>query len=246
MTDRYGHYHRRLRAYLVATMDGRPCVRCGRPLRTGDAVDLDHADDGHPRHYLGLAHARCNRSTAARKGNTMRGQRNRRLTMKDIVLGVEISTDRLHTSVAAAGRLDDDVVAFELVGYFDGTDTAAMVAALATERSASVVIDPRSPAATLLEPLQSLNTWGRKLLEPTAHDVAVAHGRFVDELRVGRLKYRAHWALDAAVQHADTRPLAGAEAIERRRSDVDISPLTASELAVWGLLVADRPRFWVH
>jgi hypothetical protein len=228
VTDRYGHRHRRLRAYLVATMDGRLCARCGRPLRAGDAVDLDHVDGGGPTDYLGLAHAHCNRSTAARKGNALRGQRRRLKYMKDVVLGVEISTDRQHTSVVAAGRLDDTVVAFELVGYFDGTDTAALVRDLAADRSAQVVIDPRSPAATLIEPLSGLNSWGRKLLEPTAHDVAVAHGRFVDELRAGRLKYKGHWALDAAVQHADTRPLAGAEAVERRRTDVDVSPLTAA------------------
>ncbi|MGQ0465503.1 MAG: hypothetical protein ACT4QG_09300 [Sporichthyaceae bacterium] len=73
MTNPYGRAHQILREALVAKMNGKPCVRCGHPLRTGDAVDLDHTDDRGG--YLGLAHAACNRRAGARKGNRLRNLR---------------------------------------------------------------------------------------------------------------------------------------------------------------------------
>ena len=122
-----------------------------------------------------------------------------------------------------------------LLEYLDGPDHAATVAEIAGRavELLGVVVDPRSPAATLVEPLQAL---GVNLTTPTTHEVAVAHGRFVDELRAGRLKIAEHPNLDAAAQHALARPLAGGEALDRRKPAVDQSPLVAAELAVWKVL----------
>lgn len=63
---KYGRQHRNARARAMARfVDGQPCVRCGAPLHTHDAMDLDHDDDGG---YRGLAHHRCNRSAGGRIG----------------------------------------------------------------------------------------------------------------------------------------------------------------------------------
>lgn len=161
------------------------------------------------------------------------------MKLENVALGVEVSTDRLHTSVAAAAR-DGDRVAVALLEYLDGTDTAATVAEIAGRAIdlLGVVIDPRSPAATLVEPLQAL---GVVLTIPNTHEVAVAHGRFIDELRAGRLRIADHPQLDAAAQHALTRPLAGGEALDRRKPVADPSPLVAAELAVWRVLTAPPP-----
>lgn len=162
------------------------------------------------------------------------------LTIPGVALGVEISNDRMHTSVVAAAR-DGDRVAVALVEYLDGTDTAAAVAEIAGKAvdGIGVVVDPRSPAATLVEPLTAL---GVDLVSPSTHDVAVAHGRFLDELRAGRLKISDHPNLDAAAQHALARPLAGGEALDRRKSITDTSPLVAAELAVWRVLSPPPPE----
>lgn len=156
------------------------------------------------------------------------------MKLERVALGVEISVDRMHTSVAAAARTGN-AVTVALVEYLDGSDTAAKVAEIAGRAAdlLGVVIDPRSPAATLIGPLESL---GVAVTQVNAHQVAVAHGRFVDELRAGRLKIADHPQLDAAAQHALTRPLSGAEALERRKPAVDTSPLVAAELAVWKAL----------
>lgn len=162
------------------------------------------------------------------------------MKLERVALGIEISVDRMHTSIAAAAQTDD-AVTVALVDYLDGSDTAANVAEIVGRAvdPLGVVIDPRSPAATLIGPLTAL---GVAVTEVNTHQVAVAHGRFVDELRAGHLKIADHPQLDAAAQHALTRPLAGAEALERRKPAVDTSPLVAAELAVWLALVpAPRP-----
>lgn len=221
----------------MADRVGRPCVRCGRPITAGDEVDLDHRDDGAG--WLGLAHSSCNRSAGATRGNRQRG---RKLILKEHAIAVEISTDRRHTAIVAAAPHAAGA-AFELLDYLDGSDTAAAVADLAADARA-VVIDPRSPAATLIGPLRTL---GVTVTEPSTYEVAVAHGRFVDEFRAGRLRYVAHPALDAAVQAAELRSLAGSHALERRRVEADQSPLVAAELAVWALLTVEPkrpPKIW--
>lgn len=75
----YDRAHRNARdRYLAAMRDGQPCCRCGRPMYRGQPLDLDHHDDD-PTRYRGLAHARCNRSAGATKGNQLRGQRRHRV-----------------------------------------------------------------------------------------------------------------------------------------------------------------------
>jgi hypothetical protein len=166
------------------------------------------------------------------------------MKLERVALGVEVSHDRMHTAIVAAAK-DGTGVAVELLDYLDGPDTAAHVAELVGRviNRIGVVIDPRSPAATLIGPLKALRV---DVTEPNTHQVAVAHGRFVDELRAGRLSIAEHPVLDLAAQHALARPLAGAEALERRKSLVDASPLVAAELAVWAVLDGPQPHDGPH
>jgi hypothetical protein len=228
---KYSGPHRRLSELLRAGAHGLPCVRCGEPMLPGQPLDLDH-DDDHPGRYRGVAHASCNRSAGATKGNRQRTIPRRQI-MSDTpaAYGIEISQDRAHTSIAAATDLEGCTVV-ELAAYLEGSDTAEQVAQLVGDKPIAVVIDPRSPAATLIAPLQAL---GIKVTEPSTSDLAVAHGLFLDALKAQRLRVVPHPALDTAAQHALARPLAGGEALDRRRPEQDTSPLTAAELAVWGL-----------
>jgi hypothetical protein len=246
--NNYGAHHRRLRAALLPFAPGSLCTRCRRPIEAGQAVDLDHTDDGTA--YAGWAHASCNRRAGAIKGNKARRPGVRNLTpaptphrsipmTNPCAIGVDIANDRSHTSAVIATRVGGGQVLIEL-HYFDGSDTARAVADLCATRPGLVatVVDPQSPAATLLAPLK--DDLGVRVTEPTSRDVALAHGLFLDELKAGRLRYVDHEALTTAVQHAMARPLAGAEALERRRVDVDASPMTAAEVAVWALVQPAR------
>jgi hypothetical protein len=161
--------------------------------------------------------------------------------------GIEISTDRTHTSVVEAGRGADGRIVVKLAGYFNGTDHAGVIRDMVTDRPKrevlAVILDPRSPAATLLDPLEAL---GVEVTEASTHVVAASHGDFSDLLKAGKLAIEPHPALTAAARHAMTRPLSGAEALERRKPAVDTSSIVASELAVWAVLHVVRHETRIH
>jgi hypothetical protein len=67
----YGRPHRRLRARLLPSAYGTPCVLCGEVMSEGEPLHLDHTEDRLG--YRGFAHASCNILDGARRG----GQRER-------------------------------------------------------------------------------------------------------------------------------------------------------------------------
>jgi hypothetical protein len=75
---KYGGAHRKLVAVTKDQAWGSPCARCGRVLMYGQEIHLDHLDGGGPADYRGWAHAHCNTSAGASKGNRMRGPLNGR------------------------------------------------------------------------------------------------------------------------------------------------------------------------
>jgi hypothetical protein len=121
-----------------------------------------------------------------------------------------------------------------LLASLTGTDATSTVLRLRKTRTVqSVVIDPHSPGATLIKPLTDAEV---HVTQPSTRDIAVAHGLILDELAAGRLRHAGQPKLDAAVRHGAQRPLGGATAWARRGMPVDVSPLSAATLAVWGLL----------
>lgn len=247
MVSRYAGQHQSIRRHTREAAYGTPCVRCGRLMLEGQYLDLDHTDDGGG--YRGWAHARCNRRAggmlgAARRAAKQRARRTEARRMLDtVVLGLQISEDRAHTSIVAAGHIDDDkAIGVQLAAYLDGVASAvAEVLALRTVWTVNlVVVDPHSPAATLIKPLTDA---GVAVTEPSTSDVVVANGLFVDLMAARKLRVAAHPALDAAARHGTQRALAGARAWERRGSTVDIGPIDAATMAVWALLNRPAPFF---
>jgi hypothetical protein len=66
----YGAEHQAIRKALLAAAYGQPCHHCGHPMLPGQALDLDHTADRSA--YRGFAHASCNRSEGAKRGNRNR------------------------------------------------------------------------------------------------------------------------------------------------------------------------------
>jgi hypothetical protein len=70
----YGAEHQRERDRwrVVVERGDAVCVRCSTWIVPGSSWDLDHTDerDG----YLGAAHASCNRSAGATRGNALRAE----------------------------------------------------------------------------------------------------------------------------------------------------------------------------
>lgn len=240
MTVVYDREHQAVRRALLATYAPTdPCWRCRLPLGPDPSrIDLGHRDDGPG--WAGLEHAYCSRSAGAIKGNALRrARRERTATMTtEISLALEISEDRQHTSVVAAGRLADGLVLVELAAYLEGTDPTSTVLTLRETREVlTVVIDPHSNAATAIRPLEAAEV---KVTRPTSGDLAEAHGAFLDALAAGRIRHLGQPPLTAAMRHLEARRLGGASAPERRGALVDVAPAVAAELAVWGLLSAPK------
>jgi hypothetical protein len=157
----------------------------------------------------------------------------------EVALALEISEDRQHCSIVAAGRLEHEQVLLDLVAYLDGTDPTTAVVALRAQRAVlAVVVDPHSHAATTIRPLEAA---GVTVTKPSSADLVVAHGGFLDALAAGRVRHQGQPELTAAVRHLEQRRLGGASAPERRGAPVDVSPAVASVLAVWGLLNIKPP-----
>jgi hypothetical protein len=226
------------RGLLAAYAPTDPCWRCGFPLGPDPrALDCGHRDDGPG--WAGLEHAKCSRAAGARKGNALRRARAERSTtmVAECAIGLEISEDRQHTSIVAAGHLPDDLVLLELAAYLDGTDPVAAVLELKEQRTLLVVVvDPHSHATTTIGPLEDA---GVKITRPSSVDLVTAHGTFLDLLAAGRIRHQGQPQLTAAARHLEQRRLGGATAPERRGALVDVAPAVAAELACWALL---RPR----
>lgn len=159
-------------------------------------------------------------------------------SVKSAAFGVDVSWDRQHTSMVAAVA-QGEVTVVIVAAYLERVPVAEIVAFLkAQEEKKAIVLDPLSMAAFLIEPLKKAHL---RLSEPGSHDVAVAHGLFADGIGNGSIKYVANPALEAAVKDALARPLAGAQALDRKKPDVDVSPFVAAELATWGLLRGQKP-----
>jgi hypothetical protein len=122
------------------------------------------------------------------------------------------------------------------VGWSASTSTST--AWSTSTRTGAVALDPRSPAATALGPLTAA---GVDVTELSTHDVAVAHGEFLDAVHAGVLRHTGQPELTAAIRYGEQRRLGGATAWERRGAPVDVAPALAAEISVWMLRHAPAP-----
>jgi len=66
----WGSKHQKLRAALLPSAYGTPCVRCGLPMLPGQKLHLDQ-DDYDRTKLRGFAHAACNIRAAAKKARAI-------------------------------------------------------------------------------------------------------------------------------------------------------------------------------
>lgn len=150
--------------------------------------------------------------------------------MDECALGTEISEDRSRCAVSKVWRLAPGRLAVKVVWH--GVTVAApdvLDALYVADDPVEVALDPRSQSVTLCAPLAERGIMVKRL---GPEDVAVAHGNFLDLVATGGLKHFSQPELTGAVRGAQPRPLAGAQALERRVV-TDQSPLTSAEFAVW-------------
>jgi len=133
-------------------------------------------------------------------------------------------------------------VHIEVVDHRDGTDwvPGRLAELWRRHRPCAVVIDPSSHAGSLIEDVTAI---GVEVLSPFApRDAAQACGQFQGLVAAGGLAHLGQRDLDAALGGAVTRPLADAQAWDRKNALVDLSPLVACTLAAWGVSKFGRGR----
>jgi hypothetical protein len=155
------------------------------------------------------------------------------MTMQEITTwpaaAVQIDQARQHTWVATAAH-DDGLVVVKLWPPLPGTDVAATLSGWCTSLGVQLVgISPRSPSATLLDPLTGE---GVRLQLADAVGMATAQGRFADLLNAGRLSIIGRPELTEAARLAEVRRTAGSYALD---GYAGLEPLVACQLAVWVL-----------
>ena len=148
----------------------------------------------------------------------------------EFALAAAISEDRQHASVAVARKGSSGKVVVDIRFYDHPRLVVAWLSgAYAFSEPAGLVVNPKSQSGTLIEPLRAA---GIIATEPTAEDVAVAHGQFLDAITNGALEHLNQRELTDAVRASQQRPLAGAKAWDPKVA-VDQGPLVAATLVVW-------------
>lgn len=169
-----------------------------------------------------------------------------RARVKDpVCLAFDVRPDRGAAAIAAAGELVDRVDArlVEIVEHHAGTGWVVPRLLELTERHRPVLIvcDERGPAASLLKACADA---GLQVSTVNTAEYGQACGAFYDRCEQGSMRHLGDQAFDAAVAGAVQRPLGEAWAWSRTNSAVDITPLVAGTLAMWGFENAPSDRSW--
>ena len=163
-----------------------------------------------------------------------------------LAIAIDVSPDRKWTSIGVAGRNTAGHDHVELIDRLSGTSRAVERVLELRERWSPVAIalDPAGPAGSLLADLTQA---GVEVVTTSAREHGQACGAIHDAVVDQTLRHLGDHVLDAAVHGAKRRQLGDAWAWDRKRSDVDISPLVAVTLARWAhtaaLVPARKPVF---
>lgn len=165
-----------------------------------------------------------------------------------VAVAVDVTPDRAWASIAIAGRRSDGSDHVELVDHLKGTARATerLVELVQRWNPVAVALDPAGPAGSLLADLERA---GVTVTLVGSRDHASACGAIYDAVTQRTLAHLDDDVLNAAVHGARRRSLGDAWAWDRKRSDVDISPLVAVTLARFAFVstvVAEPQEFFVY
>ena len=148
--------------------------------------------------------------------------------VEPLVIAADVTPERSYGSIVVS-----DGVTIELADHRRGVKWMVdrLVELNEKWKPRAIVIDAAGPAGTLIKPLEDA---GVTVTQPTTREVAQAAGRFYDLATERTLRHLGDPDLNAAVAGAERRKLSGSWAWTRADTSVDISPLVAATLAVWG------------
>lgn len=149
-----------------------------------------------------------------------------------VCFAFDITPDRSSASIGVAGKRGDGHSQVEVVENKSGTGWVVprLIGLAAEHDGATFICDGYGPATSLLRELEEA---GIVVEAITAADYANACGLIFDLVDQKGLRHRGTAELTAAVKGAGKRPL-GERWAWARKGAVDISPLVACTLALWG------------
>ncbi|MFI6103171.1 terminase [Streptomyces sp. NPDC051310] len=167
-----------------------------------------------------------------------------------VALAVDTTPERSHSAISGAGTFGE-VRIVDVVDHHPGTGWVSkrIVKLVDKWRPCALVIDAGGPAGSLIPDIRKALKEGdpdediggltdeeidELLLIPKTRDVAAAAGQFYDAVAEQRLTHVDQPPMATALAGADKRPVGDGWAWARRGVSVDISPLVASTLALWG------------
>ena len=161
-----------------------------------------------------------------------------------LALAFDVTPDRSRSAIAAAGQRPDGRSHIEVVDHRPGTGWVVqrMAELVETHRPSGVYCDASGPAGSLMAEIERL---GIEVVATSGKEHAQACGIFYDAATQGTLRHLGTSELTAALDGAKKRTLGDAWAWSRKTSSVDISPLVACTLALWGANAgAGPPGIW--
>lgn len=144
---------------------------------------------------------------------------------------VDVTPNSGYASIVSAWPTGDGF-AVVVVDHRRGTDWVAdRVVELVAGVGVPVVVDKTGPASVVISDIERL---GVAVSSPKGTELSASCAAFVDGLMRGSVTHVGQPDLDAAVRGAVRAPSGDAWKWSRKSSAIDISPLVAATLAVWG------------
>jgi phage terminase large subunit-like protein len=150
------------------------------------------------------------------------------------VLAIDTSHNRGMTYLAVAGYRDDGIPHCEVIMKRANTEWVVDTVAekLAFTPDAVIVQGRGAPASSLIEFLKLADV---DVTECQGSDLGPAHGQFNDRVMTRSVRFLDQPALNIAAADAVKRDLGEVWVWNRAKSPVDVAPLCAVTLALWGL-----------
>lgn len=162
-----------------------------------------------------------------------------------VCFAFDVTPDRSTASIAVAGRRKDGLPHVEVIERRRGTGWVAgrLLELKAKHNPPAILCDASGPAGALITDIEK--QLGFEVTKVNAREHGQACGIFYDAVvDTGTLRHLGTSELTAAIDGCAKRPLGDAWAWDRKSSTVDISPLVACTLALWGSMNAKTPELW--
>lgn len=160
-----------------------------------------------------------------------------------VCFAFDVKPNRSASAIGAASLRADGMWHIEVIDHRPGTGwVASRLKQLQDDHHPlAIKYDEGSPAAALVNALDELDV---DVDGMNAREHAQACGMIFDAAEQHALRHLGTAQLEAAIRGAARRPLGDAWAWSRKSSVVDISPLVACTLALFGAMSADRPSVY--